>query len=250
EQARYRDLASEGLARATAVVGATRDVLARTAALVPASSHMTIVIPPGVDVDRFRPKGRAGALRAAREALLGSPEAMAGGRPSAMDDDVRDALSRRDAAALDLLALTYDQDAADPEAPDRLLALATGADPLIGYLGKFIPQKGVHDLLTALPRLRRAVDTVLVGFGGFREWLGALVFALRDPDVPAARWLEERWPERLEIGPPAEDPATARGNADRVTFTGRLDHRFAPEVLAALDVLVVPSVLPEAFGMV
>src|SRR5207237_5649 len=36
----------------------------------------------------------------------------------------------------------------------------------------------------------------------------------------------------------------------RVTFTGRLDHRYAPEALAALDVLVVPSILDEAFAMV
>src|SRR5207249_1159541 len=35
-----------------------------------------------------------------------------------------------------------------------------------------------------------------------------------------------------------------------VTFTGRLDHRYAPEAVAAMDVLVVPSVLSEAFGMV
>ncbi len=35
-----------------------------------------------------------------------------------------------------------------------------------------------------------------------------------------------------------------------MTFTGRLDHRYAPEALAAMDVMVVPSILPEAFGMV
>jgi glycosyltransferase involved in cell wall biosynthesis len=35
-----------------------------------------------------------------------------------------------------------------------------------------------------------------------------------------------------------------------VTFTGRLDHRYAPDALAAMDVMVVPSILPEAFGMV
>src|SRR5207244_9952591 len=42
----------------------------------------------------------------------------------------------------------------------------------------------------------------------------------------------------------------AAGVGERVVFTGRLDHRYAPAALAALDVLVVPSVLPEAFGMV
>ena len=35
-----------------------------------------------------------------------------------------------------------------------------------------------------------------------------------------------------------------------MTFTGLLDHRYAPGVLAAMDVQVVPSILEEAFGMV
>ena len=71
-------------------------------------------------------------------------------------------------------------------------ALTAGAEPLVGYLGKFIPQKGVHDLLTALPRLGGAVNPVLVGFGSFREWLAGLVSALRGGDAAAQRWLEER----------------------------------------------------------
>lgn len=45
---------------------------------------------------------------------------------------------------------------------------------------------------------------------------------------------------------PTPPPATGRA----VTFTGRLDHRYAPGALAAMDVQVVPSILPEAFGMV
>ena len=44
----------------------------------------------------------------------------------------------------------------------------------------------------------------------------------------------------------ADRAAGARG----VTFTGRLDHRYAPDALAAMDVQVVPSILSEAFGMV
>jgi glycosyltransferase involved in cell wall biosynthesis len=47
------------------------------------------------------------------------------------------------------------------------------------------------------------------------------------------------------------DVATSSpGRGLAVTFTGRLDHRYAPWALAAMDVLVVPSVLDEAFGMV
>jgi glycosyltransferase involved in cell wall biosynthesis len=42
----------------------------------------------------------------------------------------------------------------------------------------------------------------------------------------------------------------ASGLAKRITFTGRLDHRYAPEVVAAMDAVIVPSTLDEAFGMV
>ena len=44
--------------------------------------------------------------------------------------------------------------------------------------------------------------------------------------------------------------AYAAGLAGRVWFTGRLDHRYAPAALSVSEVLVVPSVLDEAFGMV
>ena len=50
---------------------------------------------------------------------------------------------------------------------------------------------------------------------------------------------------------PVPAPASAAPKlSERITFTGRLDHRYAPLALAAADVLVVPSVIPEAFGMV
>jgi glycosyltransferase involved in cell wall biosynthesis len=75
---------------------------------------------------------------------------------------------------------------------------------------------------------------------------------MREGDADGLTWLRGVWPGALEIDLEAATADSARppGNAARVDFTGRLDHRFAPTVLAALDVLVVPSILPEAFGMV
>src|SRR2546429_854869 len=61
-------------------------------------------------------------------------------------------------------------------------------------------------------------------------------------------WIQEHSPMSIELT--RDEVARARGMRGRVTFTGRLDHRYAPLALAALDVLVVPSVLDEAFGMV
>src|SRR5205085_12684003 len=54
----------------------------------------------------------------------------------------------------------------------------------------------------------------------------------------------------IEIELSDQEIEATRGLADRIRFTGRLDHRYAPGALAASDVLVVPSILEEAFGLV
>jgi glycosyltransferase involved in cell wall biosynthesis len=79
------------------------------------------------------------------------------------------------------------------------------------FVGKLIPQKGVDLLLTALGRLR--TRGVVVGFG----------------------------PQRAEL-----ERAAPAGTL----FTGALEHRHLVHLLPLADALVVPSVFPEAFGMV
>lgn len=99
----------------------------------------------------------------------------------------------------------------DPGNADRFAEFfATGA-PTVLYFGKLIENKGVHVLLEAL----RGVDarTVIVGFGDYRAELEALA-------------------------PPG------------TLFTGALEHRHLVQLLPLVDVSVVPSIFPEAFGMV
>jgi glycosyltransferase involved in cell wall biosynthesis len=165
-----------------------------------------------------------------------------------MEEQVRRALDARDHDRLEALARAYDQEAPDPEAPARLRSLAETADRIVGFIGKLIPQKGVHLLIEALCLLPPSSRGLVVGFGTFREWLQALVIALDAGDAAAVTWIAER--TRIEMELTDREIAGARGLAHRVTFTGRLDHRYAPGALAAMDVLVVPSVLDEAFGMV
>src|ERR671919_121957 len=147
------------------------------------------------------------------------------GRPGRTDGASTAAVARDDLPALDALARTYDQTVPDPDAAARLRSLADWAGPIVGYLGKLIPEKGVD-----------------------RELLAALVAALDRGDVDAYARLRDGSRLSLELEP--DEVRGARGFADRVTFTGRLDHRYAPEVVAAFDVLVVPSIVKEAFGMV
>jgi glycosyltransferase involved in cell wall biosynthesis len=238
---RYRSLANEGLVAARAVVGASADVLDRTIGLVPGIEHLLRIVPPGVAAD-FRPRPRAEALLTTAASLDRDPET-AHGRPVTLDAEVERALERRDAGALDELATAYDQQAPDPGAAEILRSLAPLEGPLIGYIGKLIPQKGVPTMLAAAATSSTTPPVLVVGFGSQREWLHALVRALRTGDDDVLRWLRDPGGMPLDAElPPRPDL--------RVSFTGRLDHRYAPGALAALDVLVVPSILDEAFGMV
>ena len=94
---------------------------------------------------------------------------------------------------------------------ERLAGFLAGDEPTVVYFGKLLLNKGVHVLLEAL----RGVDAraVIVGFGDFRAELEALA------------------------GP-------------RTLFTGPLEHRHLVHLLPLADVTVVPSIFPEAFGMV
>jgi glycosyltransferase involved in cell wall biosynthesis len=243
-QERYRELAREGLQAARAVVGPTNDVLRRCAELIPGIDHLLRVVAPGVEVSAFRPRPRVQALEEAGRLLDADPDT-ARGRPAVLDAEVERALVARDAETLDALGDTYDQSVPEPDAATRLRTLARGDGPVIGYLGKLIPQKGVELMLAAHRIARHDAHALVVGFGSHREWLAALAFALDFRDAEALAWLRGRG---LPIGdePLREGAQTSRD----IVFTGRLDHRYAPEALAAMDVQVVPSILEEAFGMV
>lgn len=244
--ARYRSLAREGLSGAVAVSASSDDALMRMAEVVPVVAERGRVVPPGVDVGRFRPRPRREALSDVAERLEVDPDTVRG-RPDALDVRVEAALEARDADALEALAGSYDQTVPDPGAAGRLRVLAGFEGPIVGSFGKLILPKGVERVLEAVAVLPEARG-VVVGFGLFREWLHALAAALDRGDAEAARWLRERGAMRLELSP--EEVSGAAGSGARFVFTGKLDHRYAPEVLAATDVLVVPSTLPEAFGMV
>jgi glycosyltransferase involved in cell wall biosynthesis len=246
-QRRYVELAEEGLAGAAAITGSSRDVLDRLVEAVPSAPRRMLVVPPGVETDRFTPRDRREALLETADRLEADP-ALERGRTEEITRATAEALRRRDARDLHRLAARYDQRAPDRDAPGRLRALAEERGPVVGYLGKLIPQKGVDLLLAGLPLVEPRPRALIVGFGTFREWLEALVLALDAGDAGAVRFILDQG--AMTAAPTDEEVAAGRGMAPDVAFTGVLDHRYAPEAVAALDVLVVPSVLEEAFGMV
>ncbi|MEA2508898.1 MAG: hypothetical protein QOG21_980 [Actinomycetota bacterium] len=125
----------------------------------------------------------------------------------------------------------------------------------VGYVGKLIASKGVDHLLAALPLLEAGIEAVIVGFGGDEDQLRSLWAALHagdrahavtlasDGDLGTHRSLREFIASQA-------DSYFERAAAIAVDFPGRLDHGPLSKVLPTFDVLVAPSVVPEAFGMV
>jgi glycosyltransferase involved in cell wall biosynthesis len=141
-------------------------------------------IPPGVDVDLWRPAPREQALDAlVAEARDDAPNP--GGAEERLPDDAN---------------------------AERFATFLAGDRHTVVYYGKLMENKGVHVLLEAL----RGLDAraVIVGFGDYRGEL-------------------ERRADGLDV-----------------LFTGPLEHRHLVHLLALADAAVVPSIFPEAFGMV
>jgi len=126
--------------------------------------------------------------------------------------------------------------------------------PTVGYVGKLIAAKGVHDLLAALGATATpSLEAVIVGYGGDEDALGRFQQALAGGDLERARQIAG---SLAFSGPVAEflskadDDYLQRAASVPVRFPGRLDHEPLARVLPTFHVLVVPSVVPEAFGMV
>jgi glycosyltransferase involved in cell wall biosynthesis len=151
-------------------------------------------------------------------------------------------------------------------AAEALLSLDPAVDRIVSYVGKLIVSKGVDLLLAAWPLVVARVPEarlVIVGFGTYRETLGRFVEALKHRDVDDLRDLAARGRE-LEGGPPGELKylnafldgigadwlEAAPRAAERVHFTGRLEHDDLPDLLPACEAQVMPSTFPESFGMV
>ncbi|MDP9345977.1 MAG: glycosyltransferase family 4 protein [Actinomycetota bacterium] len=173
------------------------EVLAGAVATIVGSGHIRDVvrdvcgtvdgvheIPPGVDVDLWRPAPKDEAL----ERLVAEAR--------------RDPRNRGNGA----------ERLPDEGNAGRLAAFLAGDGHTVVYYGKLMENKGVQVLLEAL----RGLDAraVIVGFGDYRAEL------------------------------------EQRADGLDVLFTGPLDHRHLVHLLALADAAVVPSIFPEAFGMV
>ena len=206
----------------------------------------TRLAPPGVDIERFRPRDKAVFRTESIEGLIGeiSDPARTGGD-----------FGRDDEAAL-----------------SALKGFAATEGSRVVYVGKLLVNKGVDLLLAAWPIVvdglvadgRPTPRLLVVGFGSFDEGLHGLWSSISSGDLDSAsrtaqrgRELEgERAGGELRIlsdflrDPPEGYVEMGRVAAGSVLWAGRLDHDEVADVLPVSDALVMPSTFPEAFGMV
>jgi glycosyltransferase involved in cell wall biosynthesis len=124
----------------------------------------------------------------------------------------------------------------------------------VGFVGKLIAAKGLHDLLGALGLTSQALRLEVVGYGGLEAELRELAGALQRGNRPRARELASRDRHMAHfVRFLSSDPSPAywaRAAEVEIRFHGRLEHEALAPLLPTFTVLVVPSVVPEAFGMV
>jgi glycosyltransferase involved in cell wall biosynthesis len=272
---RFAPYASEGLVPARAVLVGSRHTAESLWAAMPLEDlpERTFLSPPGVDTHTFAPREPDEALAGldALERWLESAQ-RDGFTPAAAQEI--DALCdpRHEPPSGEELARVrsgYDPVGVDVEAPDRLAALDPTRDPVVCYVGKLIVSKGIDLLLAAWPlvlaREPRA-KLVVVGFGTYREGVEVLLRGLERADERLLMHVC-RQGRALEGGP--RDQLTylrtflesLRGRHERyfaaakkmrrsIVFTGRLDHGELGHLLPCTEAVVMPSMFPEAFGMV
>lgn len=260
---RFLPYALEGVRGAAGVLVGSRhtaESLWEVLADEPSLPARTRLGPPGVDVHEFRPRTpdeAARRLQGLAERLEGRAVADWGGEAGA-------------AAALRSL---------DPR-----------RDRIVSFVGKLIVSKGVDLLLAAWPLVVARVPDArlaIVGFGTYRDALARMVEALRTGDLDDLREIAARgreleggaagelrvlggFVERIAQGsalvPSGGGSSAADGGvagwsaadwlraapaaAERVCFTGRLEHEDLPDFVPSCEAQVMPSTFPEAFGMV
>ena len=235
---RFLPYALEGLADASGVLVGSRHT-AESLWEVTADPDLparTRLGPPGVDVHAFRPR----PLEEARLRL----------------EELAQRLETGEAASW----------GGESGAADALRSVDPGRDRIVSYVGKLIVSKGIDLLVAAWPCVVERIPEarlLIVGFGTYRDALERMVGALAAGDLEDLRRVAAAGRE-LEGGPAGrlrflrdfldrQGPdyvAAGRRAAERIHFTGRLEHDDLASVLPACEAQVMPSTFPEAFGMV
>jgi glycosyltransferase involved in cell wall biosynthesis len=273
---RFAPYASEGLVPARAVLVGSRHTAESLWAAMPLEGlrERTFLGPPGVDVHTFAPRDVEGAATELEGLVRWLESAERTGYGAAAEEALDELSSpRREeppaAEDLERVRATYDTRGIDVYAPDDLAAIDPRMHRIVCFVGKLIVSKGVDLLVAAWPLVlirEPAARLVIVGFGTYREGIELLIRGLERQDERLLMHICRQGRE-LEGGPRDQLTylrtflegmagrheryfAAAKKMRETIAFTGRLEHGELARLLPAAEEVIVPSMFPEAFGMV
>ncbi len=251
--------ALEGLKDAKQIIAGTRYVKQRVLEVFDDYSEMLDlekklkIVPPGMDPDIFQlPDDFEKAQDRFKEKIASAIKTKPNGRKKLVIPSAGGSSSESFDKTLQQLGESYDQRTVDADLLQRWPELKEN-DPLIVYFGKFLPAKGVGELMLSIPAVLEKIPQIrflFIGFGSFREHLEGILQAFKNGDLQeyikcadAGEFVEgidfEKSFRQLSVQ-----------ESDRILFTGFLNHDQLKEILPLCDVCIVPSKWPEAFGMV
>lgn len=163
---------------------------------------------------------------------------------------------------------SYDYRNIDVTAASRIDSIKIDQNPTVLFIGKYLWTKGIHLIIGAIPYiLKQKPDTqfIFVGFGPFREIAETIINSIENKEIELLIEELKNNPD-LFTGEKEELPilldflnehksefsniSSGLNIKDRITFTGIISHKELVHLIPAVDVLIAPSVFPEAFGMV
>jgi glycosyltransferase involved in cell wall biosynthesis len=273
---RFAPYAREGLAKARAVlVGSQHTAESLWAAMASEDlPQRTRLGPPGVDTHTFAPLPKSewrdafdGLVRWLETATRTGFDVRAAETLDELSSPTRE--TPPDGNALEAVRGEYDPRGIDVDAPLRLSSIDPVTQPVVSFVGKLIVSKGPDLLLAAWPRVlmrHPQARLVIVGFGTYREGLELLIRALERADEQLLMRIF-RYGRALEGGERNQLTymkaffeglnsrseryfAAARRMHESVVFTGRLEHGVLARLMPAAECVLMPSMFPEAFGMV
>ncbi len=242
----------------------------------------SMVIPAGVDTDEFTPLAPGEKKENRIEKLIPLLDEQGKGlkgRTMKMKDDFARMISsvgqgQELIPKITVLSGQADEWVPDQDAGARLRRIDWNNSQIIVYSGKYLWTKGAHLLIAASPLVLKRFPKarfILVGFGSFRGYLEALaaslagdrrdlfLYLLAHPEDFGEKNIENHrlfftgLEEKLQRD---KDFSEAYFNVARkrlkngIIFTGIMNHQSLKELLACAEVVVVPSIFPEAFGTV
>jgi len=267
---RLLELARTGLEGAEAVVILNQDGRRRVLEIAPELESKIVIIPSGVDAENFQPVGAERGRFVEENTFKHIQSGTLGRGPTRQEEAMELARSHpTDAAILRWLRNVPTgvvQTSADANLHEKLMRVDWERDLIVTFVGKLIPDKGAHMLLSVLPAVMRAVPNVrflFIGNGFFREVLELMAAALDNADKALLERLVRLAPE---VDPHSKelahlrhylatlDPETLhslRGRIrERVIFTGYLTHAQLAHLLPLSHLCAIPSLVPEAYPLV